>query len=145
MGAEISEYTRRMARGRDAPGFRGDLQSEVMAAVWKLGEAKVDDVRALQPARRRSAYNTVQTVMNRLVERGLLSRRKSGTAYLYKARYDEADYVSRTIGGRLRLLSPETRQEVLINIVGELDRDEVDALARYAARVRRARGEDGDD
>ena len=114
-----------------------------MAVVWRLGEAKVEDVRALQPARRRSAYTTIQTVMNRLVERGLLSRRKSGNAYLYKARYDEADYVSRAIGGRLRLLSPETRQAVLLNIVGDLDGDEVDALARYAARVRKARGEDG--
>ena len=42
-----------MAGRRDAPDFRGDLQAEVMAAVWKLGEAKVEDVRALQPARRR--------------------------------------------------------------------------------------------
>ena len=128
---------------RDAPDFRGDLQAEVMAAVWKLGEAKVEDVRALQSARRRSAYNTVQTVMNRLVERGLLARERVGNAFVYRARYDEADYVARSIGGRLRLLSPATRQEVLLHIVGELDGDEVDALARYAERVRRARGDQG--
>ena len=134
-----------MAGRRDAPDFRGDLQAEIMAAVWKLGEAKVEDVRALQPARRRSAYNTVQTVMNRLVERGLLTRQRSGNAFVYRARYDEAEYVARSIGGRLRLLSPQTRQEVLLNIVGELDGEEVDALARYAERVRKARAERGYD
>lgn len=115
-----------------------------MAAVWKLGEAKVDDVRSLQPARRRSAYNTIQTVMNRLVERGLLTRRRKGNAYVYQARYEEADYLTRAIGGRLRLVAPETRREVLLNLVDELSQEEAEALARYADRVREAReGEDG--
>ena len=133
-----------MAGRRDTPDFRGDLQAEVMAAVWKLGEAKVDDVRALQPARRRSAYNTVQTVMNRLVERGLLTRDRTGNAFVYRARYDEADYFARSIAGRLRTLSPETRQEVLLNLVGDLDRSEVDALAQHATRIRKARAERDD-
>ena len=133
-----------MAGRGDAPDFRGDLQAEVMAAVWKLGEAKVDDVRALQPARHRSAYNTVQTVMNRLVERGLLRRQRSGNAFVYSARYDEADYVARSIRGRLRRLSPATRQEVLLSLVGELEGDDVDALARYAERIRKARADQGD-
>lgn len=44
--------------------FRGDLQTEVMNTVWKLGEATVEDVRSQQPTRRRSAYTTVQTVLN---------------------------------------------------------------------------------
>ncbi len=43
--------------------FRGDLQTEVMRAVWKLGEATVDDVREAPLPRRKSAYNTVQTVL----------------------------------------------------------------------------------
>ena len=115
-----------------------------MAAVWRLREATVEDVRALQPARRRSAYSTVQTVMNRLVERGLLTRARRGKAFVYRARYDEADYVARSIGGRLRLLSPETRQEVLLQIVGELDGDEMAALARRAEQIRRARTQRGD-
>ena len=112
-----------------------------MAAVWKLGQAKVEDVRSLQPVRRRSAYNTVQTVMNRLVERGLLTRRRDGNAYVYRARYDEADYLTRTIGGRLRLLSPETRKEVLLGLVDEFSEQEAADLARYAERIRSARGE----
>ena len=64
---------------------------------------------------------------------------------MYRARHDEADYFARSIGDRLRLLSPGTRQEVLLHIVGELDGDEVDALARYAERVRRARAARDDD
>ncbi len=58
-----------------------------MAAVWRLGEAKVDDVRREQSAGQ-SAYTTIQTVMNRLAERGVLVREKQGDAYVYRARYD---------------------------------------------------------
>ena len=56
-----------------------------MAAVWSLGEGAVDDVRAELPRPRRSAYNTVQTVMNRLVERGLLERERRGRGFVYSA------------------------------------------------------------
>jgi predicted transcriptional regulator len=126
-------------RRRKTPAFSGDLQAEVMAAVWRLGEAKVEDVRALQPSRRRSAYTTVQTVMNRLVERGMLTRERRGQAFVYRARYDEADYLARTIDGRLRGVSPQTREAVLLNLVDQLDPDELDAIAGYANRIRRAR------
>ena len=129
--------------GRDAPEFRGDLQAEVMAAVWRLGEAKVEDIRALQPARRRSAYTTIQTVLNRLTERGLLARRRDGNAFIYRARLDEAEYLARSIGGRLRLVSPQTRQAVLLNLVDEMSEAEARAVANYAKRVRRARDADG--
>lgn len=119
---------------------RGDLQIEVMAAVWQLGPATVEDVRSAQPRQRRSAYNTIQTVMNRLVERGLLMRRRRGNAYVYTARYDEATYLARTIGDRLAEASPEARRAALVHLVEGLDPSEQDEVARYAGRIKRKRG-----
>jgi predicted transcriptional regulator len=69
-----------MARAR--LDLRGSLQAEVMRIVWELSEATVDDVRAAQPRSRRAAYTTVQTVMNRLLERGLLERERRGKAFV---------------------------------------------------------------
>jgi predicted transcriptional regulator len=120
--------------------FRGDLQAEVMAAVWRLREATVEDVRGALPDRRRSAYTTVQTVMNRLVERGLLDRERRGSAFVYRARMDEADYLAQTISTRLSVASPEARRAALVNLVGELEQADLDEVARYANRIRRARG-----
>jgi predicted transcriptional regulator len=119
--------------------LRGDLQAEVMAAVWRLGEATVEDVRALQPAERRSAYTTVQTVLNRLVERGFLSRAKEGRRFVYRARADQIDYLTRAIGDRLGGASPDARRDVLMNVVEGLEPGELDELARYANRIRRER------
>jgi len=119
--------------------LRGDLQAEVMATVWRLGEAKVEDVRAEQPARGRSAYTTVQTVMNRLAERGLLVRKLSGNAYVYTPRYDEGDHLARTLGDRLAGASPDARRAALVHLVGRLDPGEVEEVARHAAEISRAR------
>lgn len=56
--------------------IQGELQAQVMAALWRLGSGTVDQVRDALPARYRSAYTTVQTVLNRLAERGLLDRER---------------------------------------------------------------------
>ncbi len=122
--------------------LRGDLQTEVMNAVWKLGEVTVDDVLAQQPKRRRSAYTTVQTVLNRLVERGLLTRSRQGRAFGYRARFGESEYLARTIGERLAGASPDARRAALVNLVDELEPGEVDELARRANQVKRARGKE---
>ena len=128
-----------MARGK-APDYSGDLQAEVMTAIWKLGEAKVEDVRALRPARSRLAYTTVQTVMNRLVESGLLTRERSGNAFVYRAKYKEADYLAERIGKRLAAASPDARRQALVSLIEDLAPGELDAVARLTARIKRQRG-----
>lgn len=130
-------------RARRHPDYRGDLQSEIMAAVWKLGEARVEDVRMTQPERGRSAYTTIQTVMNRLAERGLLERERRGNAFVYRPTYEEGDFLSRMIGERLADASPEARRAALVNLLDELDPGDLDELSRYAQRIRRARRRSG--
>ena len=120
--------------------FRGNLQIEVMNAVWKLGEATVDAVREQQPKRARSAYTTVQTVLNRLVERGVLTRDRKGRAFVYKPQLGESEFLARSIGERLAGASPDARRAALVNLVDALEPGEVDEIARRANQVKRARG-----
>ncbi len=119
--------------------FRGDLQIEVMNIVWRLGECTVEGVRAEQPKRRRSAYTTVQTVLTRLVERGLLSRSRQGRAFVYRANLNESEYLARSIGERLAGASPDARRAALVTLVDDLQPDELDEMARRANRIRRNR------
>ena len=119
--------------------MRGDLQAEIMSTLWELGEGTVEDVRGMQPRRRRRAYTTLQTVMNRLVERGLLDRERRGRGYVYRPRYNEAAYISRRISEQLASASPDARRAALHNLVGELDPQELDDVTRYANRIKRDR------
>lgn len=120
--------------------FRGDLQARVMSAVWELGEATVDQVRDRQPEDRDLAYTTIQTVLNRLVDRGLLQRTRAGRAFVYRPRLNESEYVARSINERLAGASPDARRAALINLVDGLDPGEVDTLARRANQIKRRRG-----
>ena len=90
--------------------IQGELQAQIMPAVWRIGEGSVEQVRSALPKRYRSAYTTVQTVLNRLAERGLLVRERRGNTIYYRPRISEADYLSRTIQQTLAGASAEARQ-----------------------------------
>lgn len=126
----------------DPTSLHGELQTQIMSALWRLGEGSVPEVRAALPARYRSAYTTVQTVLNRLAERGLLARAKRGKQIVYAPRLSEADYLSRAIETTLAGASTEARQAVLAGLVGRLDKaelSELQALAKDVSRRRRRR------
>jgi predicted transcriptional regulator len=127
----------------DSTVIQGELQAQIMNALWRLGEGTVPDVRAALPARYRSAYTTVQTVLNRLAERGLLARTKSGKQIIYTPRVSEADYVSRSIETTLAGASTEARQAVLASLVGRLDKSELSELQALAKEITGKRSRKG--
>lgn len=106
-----------------------------MAALWRLGEGSVEQVRAALPARCRSAYNTVQTVLNRLVERDLLARERAGRGFVYRPRVSEAEYLSQSIDRALAGASVHARQAVLASLLGGLGNDELAELRQLAEQA----------
>jgi predicted transcriptional regulator len=69
----------------DPQPIQGDLQSQVMSVMWRLEWVTVEQVRNALPTRYRGAYTTVQTVLNRLAERGLLTRQRDRNVIRYRA------------------------------------------------------------
>src|SRR5580704_3515748 len=61
----------------------GELQKAVMEIVWTLGEASVNQVRA-KLGRRKLAYTTVLSVMQKLDKASWLTHRQEGRAYVYR-------------------------------------------------------------
>ena len=119
----------------EADFVQGELQLQVMAALWRIGSGTVEQTRSALPPRYRSAYNTVQTVLNRLAERGLLARTKDGGAIRYTPRLSEAEYLSRFIESALASASQDARQTALAQLVGNLDREEISKLRRRARQI----------
>lgn len=118
--------------------LQGELQSQIMAAVWRLNEGTVEQVRQALPPDSdgpERAYNTVQTVLNRLAERGLLSRRREGHVIIYAPGLSEAEYLSRSMEHTLRGASSEARQVAIAQLIGSLPRDEAAELGRLADEV----------
>jgi len=119
--------------------IQGELQEQIMRALWRLGEGRVGDVREALPKQAQSAYTTVQTVLNRLADRGLLDRERKGNAIVYSPRVSEAEYLSSSLDRALDGTSEEARRAAIAHLVGGLDqgeRREVQAMAREIARRR---------
>lgn len=114
---------------------------QIMHALWGLGAGTVDHVREALPEGDRSAYTTIQTVMNRLADRGLLARRRSGKSFEYSPRISEAEYLSDYIGEALADASSEARQAAIIKIIGGLDDEELGGLKRRVRDISRRREE----
>jgi BlaI family penicillinase repressor len=61
----------------------GQLQRAVIEVVWELGEASVHQVRKQLARRKKLAYTTVLTAMQKLEKTGWLKHRAEGKTYIY--------------------------------------------------------------
>jgi BlaI family penicillinase repressor len=84
----------------------GELQRPVMEIIWQLGEASVNQVRG-KLGRRKLAYTTVLSVMQKLDKAGWLTHREEGRAYIYRPGVTRAEagrnslreFINRVCGG----------------------------------------------
>jgi len=79
-----------------APPRLHELESEVMEAVWSLGEANVRAVMdALnERAEKPRAYTTYMTIMARLHQKGVLDRRREGNTDVYVPVLGRDEYIT---------------------------------------------------
>ena len=62
------------------------LELECLSVLWPMGEGTVRDIHRTLARSRARAYTTVMTIMDRLEQKGIVSRRKQGRAFLYQAK-----------------------------------------------------------
>ena len=60
------------------------LELLCLKALWSLQEGNVRDVQQIVAQSRPLAYTTIMTVLDRLVRKGKLARRKVGRAFVYR-------------------------------------------------------------
>ncbi|HVS33666.1 MAG TPA: BlaI/MecI/CopY family transcriptional regulator [Thermoanaerobaculia bacterium] len=69
---------------KDARLTRFEL--EIMELLWSLGETSVREIQETIPEKSRPAYTTVQTIVQRLEQKGAVHRtRKVGNALMFEA------------------------------------------------------------
>lgn len=112
----------------DGRQLQGESQLEVMRAAWRIGEGTVEEIRSALPSEFQSSYKTVQTLLNRLADRGLLSRTAGARArgptakIVYRPLITEDEYLAESIERALDGASPEARDLALLRLVGRVDR-----------------------
>ena len=104
-------------------------QREIMEIVWTRAEVTVAEVRKAIGDNRSVARNTVQTLMGRMEERGWLTHRQVGRAFVYRAASPREESIGRKVREVVNTVcggSPETLVAALLDYrglrPGELDR-----------------------
>ncbi len=119
----------------------GELEAKLMDAVWGLNEPSVQDV--IDYLGGDLNYKTTMTVMNRLVEKGVLVRHKAGRAFVYTATASQEDLLAGVFDKMVRgMFSNDFRQIALAQMIEtaeELDTDLLDNLSALIEQKRKER------
>jgi predicted transcriptional regulator len=97
----------------------GPLEAEIMPLVWTAGCSTVKQVHRKLLKQRYIAYTTVMTTMSRLAEKGVLTRERTGLAYIYTPAITREDFIAMTV------------QQVLDGLL----EDHRDLVVAYMARM----------
>lgn len=118
----------------------GALEQAIMDVVWAVSRATVREVME-QLRRRRVAYTTIMTVMNRLVTQRVLVREPgTGGAFVYRARLSREAYGAQASRITIDVLLRQYGSVALAQFVDRLDRVPSDKLAQLRKHVRRTNG-----
>lgn len=120
----------------------GDLETRIMEALWRMGNAAtVSDVRKSMRGEER-AYHTVTTVMIRLCGKRLLRRKRRSGVWHYEPSLSRDEFrgqVAHEVISGVYSLAPEAAINSMVNVVEAQDPRGLDALARLIERKRRLR------
>lgn len=123
----------------------GDLETRVMQTVWSIGDpAPARDIHEQVARTHPVALLTVVTVLNKLVEKGLLAREKQDGLLHYSARWSEDDFTAHALRHMLEgVLSfgPASVSASFVDVLAEQDPEQLDELRRLIDQRIRAQEE----
>lgn len=109
---------------------------EIMEILWRRGEVSVREIQEAIVDRERPAYTTVQTIVNRLEQKGAVKRtRRISNAFLFQAAITKKSAYRRLIDELLGLFGGSA-QPVVAHLVesGKLTLEDLKELEETAKR-----------
>ena len=106
------------------------FELEIMEVLWRIGESSVREIRDAIQERKRPAYTTVQTIVQRLEQKGAVRRsRKIGNAFLFEPAVTRRSAYRRVIDELLDLFGGSA-QPVVAHLLdsGKLTLEDLKAL-----------------
>jgi BlaI family penicillinase repressor len=114
------------------------FETEVMSVLWRLGEATVRDVQDSIERTDPPAYTTVQTIVQRLEQKGAVRRtRKSGNALYFEPAITRKSVYRRLVDELIDVIGGS--QPLVAHLVetGKLSLDDLKAIEKTAKRSRK--------
>ena len=123
---------------RPGSEFPTELELEILKILWKDSPLPVREVRARleEQAQRILTHSSVITMLNIMVRKGYLRRRKQGKAFLFTPKVKKESVAGRIRGDLLSRVFDGSPSAMVLNLIetADLDADELAELRRLIGR-----------
>jgi predicted transcriptional regulator len=116
-----------------------EAEQRLMEVLWNSGGATVAQVQAALPKRGRPAFNTVQTLMRILEQKGYLRHESAGRAFVYYPTVERVDASRAAVKNLLRRFFNNSAELLTVRLLEDeqLGAEELDRLKRLTDEARR--------
>ena len=119
----------------------GELELAVLEYLWSTGSAHAKAVHSAIGTRRGITLNTVQSTLERLYHKGLLSREKVSHAYVYTSHVQREELMTQMIEEVMAVFTGGKHQPMLptfVDLAARVDEKNLDRLEQLIAARRQA-------
>ena len=110
-----------------------EREIQILKALWRLGEASVREALDVLAPNGELAFNTVQTQLRIMEDKGLVTHRESGRTFIYRALYTREEESSRFLD---KVFDGAVQDLVLTLLKSKkIDAEELDALERTLTKI----------
>ncbi len=112
-----------------------DRELDILKALWELGPASVRQVRERLYPNDERAFNTVQTLLRIMDDKGLVSHKSQGRSFIYTPRYSRESATSRFV----QQVFDGAMDQVIVSMLSSADAtpEELKQLEKIIAQSRR--------
>jgi predicted transcriptional regulator len=94
------------------------LELDCLNTLWPMGEGTVREIRDRLAPRLPRAYTTIMTIMDRLARKGIVERKKSGRAYVYRANLTAEEARAQALGHVIEKFFGGSKEALLAQLAG---------------------------
>jgi predicted transcriptional regulator len=116
--------------------FFGPLEAKIMDILWNDVEMTIKDVQQVLDKEKVTNFNTVMTVMNRLVEKGILQKRIEGRSSLYRPVQSRVEFLNAQSKEMTNELMDEFGNVVVSHMLDALEDVDDDLVAKLERKIK---------
>lgn len=115
--------------------FFGPLEAKIMDILWNDVEMTIKEVQQVLEKEKTTNFNTVMTVMNRLVEKEILQKRPEGRSSLYKPVSSRIEFLNTQSKEMTNELMEEFGTVVVSHMLDALEDVDDDLVAKLEQKI----------
>ncbi|HHL39234.1 MAG TPA: BlaI/MecI/CopY family transcriptional regulator [Deltaproteobacteria bacterium] len=119
----------------------GELEFEIMKVLWERGEATGREVWTAVKASRKAALTTVLTVIERLSNKGLVEKVRTGGPFVYRPLLTGEEFTRKASAGMLRDYMEVSSASLIASFLDALSETDPEGMERLAELIRKKKKE----